>query len=335
MAKSIKKKSLTGQYEFLELNKKEYILIRESESNNEFYISLVAGLSFHKALFGISELKALEKVSESENSGSLKMSMAINTYYVVYHIITLIMLIDEDYPITIKRKPNQEGLIPLEVSRESLNREGESPEEWDELKFLESDIASQITHAQIKKYCREVRSNYENKSEPVKIVYEAFISEQSNIILYEKLCYMRDRVIYRPTFVLADEIGELPILTSLDARKEIEALPSWRDLYQLVSNLYESLLKIVKESEKQTLDFYEKLIHYMWYWRVEESEQYLNSLGWTEEDVTNYGESIAFEEDKVVLPSYLAHLVEIVEVGRIRQDIKELWEPLRLKYKNV
>ncbi|PGR32971.1 hypothetical protein COC47_28075 [Bacillus cereus] len=68
---------------------------------------------------------------------------------------------------------------------------------------------------------------------------------------------------------------------------------------------------------------------------MEESEQYLNSLGWTKEDITHYGEPIAFEEGKVVLPSYLAHLVEIVDVGRIREDIKELWEPLRLKYKNL
>ncbi|PEC89408.1 hypothetical protein COJ87_19925 [Bacillus cereus] len=332
MVKYIKKKSLTGQYELLESNNGKYILIRESKSNNEYYISLVAGLSFHKALFGISELKALEKISK--NSDSLKMSVAINTYYVVYNIMTLIMLIDEEYPITIKCKSNQEGRILLEVNKESLNREGESSKDWDEMKFLERDIASQITHMQIKDYCKEVRSNFENKSEPVKIVYEAFMSEQANVILYEKLCYVRDRLIYRPTCVLADEIEQLPILTSLDVRKEIADLPNWKDLYQIVFNLYESILKIIKESEKQTLHFYEKVIHYMWYWRIEESVKYLYNLGWTEEDVTNYGQYIDFEEDKVILSSYLAHLVEIADINRIRQDIKELWNPLKVRFEN-
>ncbi|PEW28486.1 hypothetical protein [Bacillus thuringiensis] len=340
MVKSIRKKSITGLYRFLELRNREYTLVR-GLSNNRNYIARVAALSFHKALFGISELKALENLSTVENNGGLRMSKAINTYYTVYHLITLMMLIDKENPITIKfrHKLDPGERIPIEIDEELLNREGESPEIWEELKSLESDLASRLTHGEIKKYCKEVRENFGNKLEPVKIVYEAFISEQTNIILYEKICYIRDRVVYRPTCALNNMDGGI-ILTSKDVRKEIDTLPNWEQLYKLVTKIHDVFLKLQGEQEefgKQISVFYKVLVFYIWNSRIKNSKDYVQGLGWTEEEIKKYKatsdwEECSVEEDEVQFSSYLSHLIEIADVDRIKLDLRDLWEPLKTRY---
>lgn len=94
-------KSQSGGYNFVR-DGKEIILERGEE--NQVYIFKVASLSFHKAIIGISELKALCKFSSNEIAGGFRISKAINTYYVIYHLITFCMLMDENYNIKIKRR---------------------------------------------------------------------------------------------------------------------------------------------------------------------------------------------------------------------------------------
>lgn len=59
-------------------------------------IAHCAELSFHKALIGIAELCLLE-----EGSKSLRLSKAVQAYYVAYHLFVCAMLLDDRYDIII------------------------------------------------------------------------------------------------------------------------------------------------------------------------------------------------------------------------------------------
>ena len=99
-----------------------------------------AALAFHKALIGVVQLKELE-------SCNLRLPKAVITYYIVYHIFTLCMLLDEDYS----------GKKIETFDLNALNSKSELPEEWNLQRKLEEDYATRIKHSEIKKYCVSIR----------------------------------------------------------------------------------------------------------------------------------------------------------------------------------
>lgn len=165
----------------------------------------MASLCLHKSLIGISELKSIEELTDSSILHELNISKAINTYYIVFHLMTFCMLIDSEHELIIKTKLKN-GKVPFEVNEKILNSKNEKPNTWEKQKHLEVDLASAITHTQIKDYCSNKRKS-NISSEPINIIFNHFIKEEPETILYEKICYIRDRIIYRPPLVVEDKEG--------------------------------------------------------------------------------------------------------------------------------
>lgn len=316
-------KSQSGLYNFVRQGK-EIILEREGEEN-QVYIFQVASLSFHKAIIGISELKALSKFSSNEIAGGFRLSKAINTYYVIYHLITFCMLMDENYNIKIKKKIVND-IVQFEVDESELNSDDESPERWNKQGDLEKDIASMISHTDIKNYCRFIRS-LKNKSKITDLFFENFLKEKNpRLYLYEKVCYVRDRVVYRPTIVI-DDIDGMNIQTSADAREEIDQLPDWDKLYEFVISLHDMFISDMLNGDQSVNLF----LRYLWVASfIHEDKEQLFSYGWSEADIESYKSNVSY--NNLAFDAYLSHIVEILEMKRVKSDYHELWEPLKIKY---
>lgn len=292
---------------------------------NQVYIFKVASLSFHKAIIGISELKALCKFSSNEIAGGFRISKAINTYYVIYHLITFCMLMDENYNIKIKKKIVND-IIQFEIDESELNSDDESPERWNKQGDLEKDIASMISHTDIKNYCKFIRS-LKNKSMMVELFFDNFLKEKNpRLYLYEKVCYVRDRVVYRPTIVINSINGGI-IQTSADAREEIDQLPTWDKLYDFIEELHNMFISEMMVGDKTVNVFF----RYLWVASfVYEDKDQLYSYGWSEADIEKYKSIVPYSD--LAFDAYLSHLVEISEVERVKCDYHELWEPLKDRY---
>jgi len=327
--------SKTGKFRFIEINKtenKKTLVFDRTDTNNEEYLVQVASLCFHKALFGISELKALEGFLKHKRAGGFRMSKAINTYYVIFHLMTLCMLLDEDYVLVFKKKLDN-GKVPLEVNERLLNSSNDTPTRWNKQRDLEKDMASMIDHSEIKKYCEGLR-NSGDFSELIRIVYEHFVSTKCKFLCYEKICYIRDRIIYRPTLVIDDINGD-EILTSADVREEIDTLPNFKQLYDFVNQLHSKIIQLYQKSwDNNVVNIYSRLLAFLWRgFPVYEDRQHLIDLGWTEQDIEAYrskvtGTNLAFD-------SYISHLIEIVDIERMSIDIEEIWLPLKKEYEVV
>ncbi|MMZ55268.1 hypothetical protein D1872_171140 [compost metagenome] len=324
--------SVTGQYKFLvkkKADREEYFLDR-FETNNRRYILEVASLCFHKALFGIAELRALDKFKGELDAGGFRMSIAINTYYTIYHLIVLNMLLDEQHELKVRyRKINQKGSLNFEVSEKVLNSPEETPDHWNKRKDLESDIATMINHSDIKDYLKKVKKRRKEVSVSVnpvqEIIYKSFIAENCSLVLYEKVSYIRDRVVYRPTIVIENTKGH-SIQTSADVRKEIDSLPNWKKLYSTVVEIHNAMLKVAEQDK-----FYRNLLRFSWeVLTLPENEEYLRSLGWTNEDINNYKDK--YRPNDLQFIQYVSHLLEICDIERLRKDVDELWNPIKRKF---
>lgn len=299
------------------------IFVRHFDMNKK-YLSSVAAMAFNKALFGISELKALETYSKEKESGGLRLSKAINTYYIIYHLMSLCMLLDKNYEIKINKiDPIKGG--PLEVDCIELNKSDESPARWKEQRFIEDDLATLIGHKHIKDYCELARK--QNIQSPIKkLFYKNFISIRSKLILYEKICYIRDRSVYRPTVLLDKKTGEY-IQTSADVRDEIDNLPGWNTLYQFVTELHNQILYLSTTYKDYRFKYF---LSYLWNGTpIKEKREFLTKIGWTDNDIDTY--SVGNCKD-LAFSGYIAHLMEISDIDRVREDINIIWNPLRKKY---
>jgi len=329
--------SITEKFEFdivkTENGKEVYLLDRENPNNNSYILNCSA-LAFHKALIGVSELKAIEAVSTEENAGGLRICKAMISYYISYHTLISLMLLDTTFKLKANLKPCN-GKLPLEVVESELNSRNESPGQWNKCRDLESDLASKIEHNQIKDYCKAIRKKKAEGAtleSPFEILCESFIRYDDSdgrciSALYEKLCYIRDRAVYRPTYVIERNTGGF-IQTSLDVRKEIEALPNYAEFYNICRRIYSSIINIAFSKdldEKVSKKYYDFLI-YFWYTFIKEDRDFLVSIGWDDSDI----EKLKFERsDELIFTSYLSHLIEIADIKRVRNDYKTIWGPLK------
>lgn len=203
---------------------------------NQSDIAHCAALAFHKSLIGISELSLVEDAGTP-----FRFAKAIQTYYPVYHLFVCSMLLDNDYELRLNR-----GMLPerYEVEKSELNNQSDLPEQWNKGRELEQDLASLIQHANIRRYCEKARKNPEGLRPYASSLYAAFIESDGNPKhkctpgLFEKLEYIRDRAVYCPTHIVYKDGGYAQ--TSYDVRKEIEGLPSSKDLYNTLFSFLKS-----------------------------------------------------------------------------------------------
>ncbi|MDE7550874.1 hypothetical protein [Bacillus tropicus] len=316
--------SLTDKFRFKKVNNKRFVFRRDYQENT-LYLSKVTAMSFHKVLFGLSELKLLQEISRDYQVGSLKMSEAVFAYYTVYHLMTFCMLLDEEYEIIVFGELKN-GKVQLEVNKNLLNSEEDTPKRWREQEKHEKDIASAISHSNIKDYCKSIRGRDDIKNKVVKLIYDHFIALECETIVYEKICYIRDRVIYRPTVVIEDRHGEI-VQTSADLNEEISKLPSWERYYKILESIHNKLIEVYDD-----YDLIKYVLRDMWYSsRIRENRELLYKLGWNDEEIQEYRSKTNLNE--LTFDSYISHLIEIRDKERVKKELEEIWFPLRDKYR--
>ena len=206
------KEVIINKRRFLQKMSDDTFVFDRSYPNNKIDIASSAALALHKAIIGICGLSSLEKAEQVARI-NLRSSKAVQTYYVLYHLFTCCMLLDDDYEITFKSKY---GHIKYGTELNDLKKSPRKPHHWNSRKNMEMDLAVRITHGEIKKYCNALRKRASSKEVPLSpflsILHDAFVSDSCRLILFEKADYIRDRAIYRPSHV--SSFTDTPIQTS-------------------------------------------------------------------------------------------------------------------------
>ncbi|MDR0951490.1 MAG: hypothetical protein LBM18_01005 [Oscillospiraceae bacterium] len=296
--------------------------IIRGKNNNDKAIAGCAALAFHKALIGICELSSIESVEHT----ALRMSKAIVTYYIAFHLMTCCMLLDEkdNYDIIMRVDKDK---VKYGATLEELNASGESAEVWDQCKKYEQDLATNFNHSEIRIYCKKLRDNASNKSDWPKFkqsIYETFVDERikenkCQPCLYEKLNYVRDRVIYRPSDVPSDsEIGFAQ--TSKDVRVEIESLPDSDRLYKAAQDFFSAAIES-EHKEGLMNEFLYRLLNTAV--SIDESDFVYEDF--TKEDFDMFNAMHPFGK---TFPSYIAQLAELKDRDDVVKYYKKYWKPL-------
>ena len=300
-----------------------------------------AALAIHKSIIGIVKLEKLEDAASDNLLSGFGDVRAIYTYYCVYHLFVACMLMDYENTKDILGKSKEKYFKTL-ISDNELNRMNEIPEEWEKKKAQERDWATVISHTQVKKYCEILRGKKDSIDSwlPYLIpLYDNFVDDtiecgKCKPALYEKLCYIRDRIIYRPSYVITKSENRLQ--TSRDLGKEIRSLPKALDLFQIVSDIYDGFLKVYqKEEEKNKGNSWGEcglLLRFMWIANLVSCwiEDYME-LGHKMDELK---EIMLFQEndEKMYFSSYIAQLLETEKIENIIKYNKKYWIPLRKKY---
>jgi hypothetical protein len=228
-----------------------------------------------------------------------------------------------------EKKKIKDGHLNIAVLTSELNSDLETPEAWNRARLLEQDISTKINHTQIKDYCaflREKNDKGELVSPAYNILYENFVKvladEKTSLKgLYEKVCYVRDRVLYRPSFAIGEE--EAFIHTSNQLRAEIENLPDSNDIYFVITEIYKELISSAKDK-----NIFRKFIRLLWTDRIEESEVNVKRLGYTTNDIEKYKMNGNGNEIPLSFSPYITHLMELVNRERLEHDYECYWMPL-------
>jgi hypothetical protein len=215
----------------------------------------------------------------------------------------------------------------MSVDAEKLNSLSEKPETWAELRDIEQDISTMITHYQIGKYCSALREKGDNNLLPeyLNLIYQNFVKTlpDKNVSingLYEKLCYIRDRSVYRPSYVI-DE-NNVMIHISLNIRSEIENLPKSNELYIIIIEILEA---IVKEKDIYLNSF----LRILWIDHVSETKEHVIDLGYNENDIEILKYKYSFEQNELSFSTYITHLMEPADRERTISDVENILNPLR------
>lgn len=311
--------------------------VDKKDKTTSLYLAECSALSFHKSIIGLTELAALEKLKDHPVAGGYRISRAINTYYIIFHLFCSLMLLDLNYDIELKKKKCQGDFIDLKVSGKELGTLCELPDTWNKCGELEQDFSTLITHHHIKSYCALKRESKVTLAGPFKILYDNFIytdmlNPNSSIKgLYEKVCYVRDRMIYRPSIVIGLE-GER-YQTSLYVRNEIENLPKANELFNIISQIY---YLIEKDCNIDVNHLYWPFIFYLWDSNLSDDQRdILATYGFNNNEIENIRIPALHKEDKVLLSSYLTHYVEIANKERILADLEKYWLKLNKNFKKV
>ena len=312
-------KSITGKYHFYQENGQKTLIFDRKNPANISVISSCAALAFHKSVIGLCELSALETARCS--SYSFRISRAVQTYYIAYHLFTAVMLLYDDYEIKMPASKLKKNVVLFEVYGKDLNSPKETAAQWDLSGGYEKDLAVAITHAQIKEFCEKIRTKKRNNDELppfLEVLYSYFIEEmedetKSIKCLYNKLCYIRDRAVYRPSFVVNAENGN-DWQTSFHVRKEIDDLPSSTFLFEVIKELYLSI-----GAKDSTLN-----------------QRFFSSLWATSIPRNDFDFRSYTEEEKAVIchlsnnvDSYMCQMMELEDKARILECKEKYWNVLK------
>lgn len=117
----------------------------------------------------------MEELSHTSIAGGFRMSKAVNTYYVIYHLFCFLMLLDKDYFIKAKGLECLNGYADINIDINKLNDKSELPDVWNDAKKYEQDISTMISHSDIKNYCEKMRQNPPVEYSEYFILYNNFI----------------------------------------------------------------------------------------------------------------------------------------------------------------
>ena len=300
------------EFEYSKTAKDTIVFCRDNWINKND-IAHCAALAFHKSLIGISELSLVEDAGTP-----FRFAKAIQTYYPVYHLFVCNMLLDNDFEIRLGR-----GMLPerYEVEKSELNDKSELPEQWNKGRELEQDLASLIQHANIRRYCEKTRINPESLRPYASILYKAFVETDGDPKhkcipgLFEKLEYIRDRAVYRPTHVVYKDGGTAQ--TSYDVRREIEGLPSSGDIYNTLLLFYEELRSLPKKSEIENL-----FLMYVKNDYIECKGKIAKRLGYSWNAIEQMGGNKA----ENTVPSFLCQMMELFDETESLRFYRNYWE---------
>jgi len=305
----------------------------------EGIVARSSSLALHKSLMGIAQLSAIESATEKSQYGNFRMPKALLTYCAIYHLFTASILLSNRMP---DKKRLQKILEQLPdktyvgtTTESKLNNDNEQSDVWDSQRECESDVATLIQHFQIKEYCKELRG-LKAQGEAMlpfeSILYDLFIGDEPKdrekciVGMYEKLCYIRDRVIYRPTFVI-DDTGH-QYQTSKDVRAEIDSLPKAHDIYNCVSLFILELAKGASEID----------LHWrtMFDFTIPHNTRYMDeliSIGHTKKQLQNFLDKCkeachTFDNGEIVVLPHISHLLELEDMDTTIAWHKEFWAPL-------
>lgn len=308
------------------------------EEKDQIYVKAhCAALAFHKSLIGLAELNALETAASQLSFSPFLQGRAVFTYYVVYHLFTACMLLA---PNTFFEEPLQAPSKYGEVTLEELNALSETPKQWDACTKNEKDWAANIRHWQIKEFCEKVREfvpQHGEESIPyIGALYHHFIGPSDfdgSCIpgLYEKLCYVRDRVIYRPTFIETPEDG--PVQTSAQLHEELTSLPNSEILYTAISETYMGIMQVMKKerSEQTVPRLCGFMLAAMWTGVVSDDLNELCALGHKRRRLQYLGKRDS-STGKYDFPTYICQLLELENIDFILKYRKKYWKPLEITY---
>ena len=298
--------------------------------------SACAALAFHKSLIGLSQLNALESASKDSGLTQFLESRAILTYYVAYHLFASSMLLVPDAYL---KKPLSAPSKYGTVTEEEINSPLETPQQWNDCQRNEMDWATAITHSQIKDFCKRMREldhNFPPQVSFLRPLYDHFIdptgSEEKCIPgLYEKLCYVRDRVIYRPSYVLTHS-GHI-VQTSAQLHSEITSLPTSEILHHAISDIYLEIIRAMEteRSCKAQPHPCTLMLSQLWCGKVRDDLDDLCALGHKRRRLQYLGKK---EPDgkKYAFPTYVCHLLELESIDFIHKYRKKYWNPLEKQY---
>lgn len=291
-------------------------------------IASSAALAMHKAIIGICELASLEK-AENDTEINFRASKAVHCYYVIYHLFTCCMLLDSDYEI--KFKANKDGKIVYGTRLEDLRKQPTRPGHWNSRKNKESDLAVRIRHGDIKTYCDGQRQYANRKWETIQkglrdrikeskellprflvMLYDYFVDENCQIILFEKADYIRDRTIYRPSHVAS--MTDTPIQTSKNVRSQIDSMPNSEVLLKAVYEIHKAICMNTGEL------FYAYGFNFLLS-AIDCPSEYAKSLGYSWDDLNRLGG----DEAKESVPSFICQLMELYDSDQVVQFYDQYW----------
>lgn len=296
-----------------------------------------AALAFHKSLIGLAELNALETAASKMNFSPFLQGRAVFTYYVVYHLFTACMLLA---PKALFKEPLEAPDKYGKVTLEELNASSEVPAQWDKCTKNEKDWAANIRHRQIKDFCKKVREFIPKQGEEcipyIGALYRHFIGPsdfEGPCIsgLLEKLCYVRDRVIYRPTFIETSSGGQ--VQTSAQLSEELTSLPNSEVLYTAITETYTGIMRVMEKerSEKAASRPCGLMLSSMWTGVVSDDIDELCALGHRRRRLQHLGKRDPYT-GAYDFPTYICHLLELENIDFILKYRKKYWRPLETMY---
>lgn len=302
-------------------NGRPYQRFDRNDKQNIQDIAHCAALAFHKALIGIAELSVIE---QSDNR--LRFAKPVYTYYPVYHLFTSNMLLDKEHTIKffLSNDNNNPKTITYEKDKEQLNNPSEEPDQWNLGRDLEQDLATQISHGDIKKYCRRLRKR-QKRTLFTDVLFASFVDNSGHMEqcipgLFEKLDYVRDRAIYRPTHVIYTDGGSAQ--TSFDIRKEIEGLPSSNELFGTAKAFIEAVCNEWKKNKQDIL-----LVWFL-YSLVNDDinciSETVKRLGYDWKILSQMGGNEYYKS----VPSFLCQMMELFDQSDSLFFYQKYWEPV-------